>query len=96
VPPEDDPRKVFTRLFTDAGASSGALEDLRTQRKSVLDAVMRDFKRLQGKVGAEDRQKLERHASTVRDFGFFGQAGWARRRQLPSPRVGPGGEFEPG
>lgn len=68
VPPEDDPRKVFSRLFTDAGSSSGALEALRAQRKSVLDAVLRDFARLEAKVGVEDRQKLDRHATTVREF----------------------------
>jgi len=68
VPPEDDPKKVFSRLFMDAGTSSGALEALRTQRKSVLDSVLSDFQRLQAKVGYDDRQKLERHAATVRDF----------------------------
>jgi len=68
VPPEDDPKKVFSRLFMDAGTSSAALDALRAQRKSVLDSVLRDFQRLQGKVGYDDRQKLERHANTVRDF----------------------------
>jgi Protein of unknown function (DUF1552) len=67
VPLEDDPKKVFTRLFMDANASAAALDALRTKRKSVLDAVLRDFQRLGAKVGAADRIKLERHASTVRD-----------------------------
>jgi hypothetical protein len=68
VPPQDDPKKVFTRLFMDSNASTAALEALKAQRKSVLDSVLRDFKRLDAKVGYEDRQKLERHATTVRDF----------------------------
>ncbi len=68
VPPEDDPTKVFNRLFMDAGASTGSIEALKQQRKSVLDFVLRDFERLNAKVGAEDRQKLERHANTVREF----------------------------
>lgn len=68
TPPEDDPKKVFARLFMDAGSSSDALKALAAQRKSVLDSVLRDFKRLQAKVGSDDRQKLERHASAVRDF----------------------------
>lgn len=68
VPPEDDPKKVFSRLFMDAGTSTAALDALRAQRKSVLDSVLRDFQRLEGKVGYDDRQKLERHATTVRDF----------------------------
>jgi Protein of unknown function (DUF1552) len=68
VPPQDDPKKVFTRLFMDSDTSGAALEALKAQRKSVLDSVLRDFKRLEGKVGYDDRQKLERHATTVRDF----------------------------
>jgi hypothetical protein len=68
VPLEDDPKKVFTRLFKDSGATSAELTALKAQRKSVLDAVLRDFQRLEGKVGAQDRQKLERHAATIRDL----------------------------
>jgi hypothetical protein len=68
VPPEDDPKKVFSRLFMDSGASAAELEARKAQRKSVLDAVLRDFQRLEGKVGAADRQKLDRHATTVREL----------------------------
>jgi hypothetical protein len=68
VPVEDDPKKVFARLFADASAPTSSLDALRTQRKSVLDMVLRDFTRLQGRVGAEDRQKLDRHATTIREF----------------------------
>lgn len=68
VPPEDDPKKVFNRLFMDSGASAAELEALKSQRKSVLDAVLRDFQRLEAKVGAADRQKLDRHATTVREL----------------------------
>ncbi len=68
VPPEDDPKKVFNRLFMDSGASAAELEALKSQRKSVLDAALRDFKRLEAKVGAADRQKLERHAATIREL----------------------------
>lgn len=68
VPPEDDPGRVFERLFMDAGSSDAAIEALKQQRRSVLDFVLGDFERLRAKVGAEDRQKLERHANTVREF----------------------------
>lgn len=71
VPLEDDPQKVFSRLFMDNTVSNGgsaAVDALRKQRKSVLDFVLRDFTRLNGKVGADDRQKLERHANTVREL----------------------------
>lgn len=68
VPPEDDPKTVFNRLFMDANASAGTLETLKEQRRSVLDFVQSDFQRLQNKVSVADRQKLERHLTTVRDF----------------------------
>lgn len=68
VPLEDDPKKVFTRLFMDAGASTTTLDALRTKRKTVLDFVVRDFQRLNTKLGAEDRTKLDRHLTTVRQF----------------------------
>jgi hypothetical protein len=68
VPLEDDPKTVFNRLFMDEDVADAAIEALRKQRKSVLDFVLRDFQRLNDKVGSEDRQKLERHATTVREF----------------------------
>lgn len=68
VPPEDDPQRVFERLFMDAGASDAAIEALKQQRRSVLDFVLRDFQRLEAKVGSEDKKKLDRHATTVREF----------------------------
>jgi hypothetical protein len=66
VPLEDDPKKVFDRMFMDTGSTDAALEALKAQRRSVLDFVLDDFNRLQMKVGSADREKLERHATTVR------------------------------
>lgn len=68
VPLEDDPQKVFDRLFMDVGSSDATIEALKAQRRSVLDFVLDDFNRLQMKVGMADREKLERHAASVRDF----------------------------
>jgi hypothetical protein len=66
VPLEDDPQKVFNRLFMDATGDTAAIAALKQQRKSVLDFVLRDFDRLNARLGAEDRQKLDSHATTVR------------------------------
>ncbi len=68
VPPEDDPKTVFARLFMDAEASADSIEVLQRQRRSVLDFVESDFARLQAKISVADRQKLERHLSTLRAF----------------------------
>jgi len=67
VPPEDDPKTVFSRLFMDADATID-LDALKRQRRSVLDFVVGDFTRLDAKVSAADRQKLDRHLETVRNF----------------------------
>ena len=68
VPLEDDPKKVFTRLFMDAGSSTATLDALKKKRKSVLDFVQRDFGRLEAKVSTDDRAKLDSHLTTVRQF----------------------------
>ena len=68
VPLEDDPKKVFSRLFMDVGSSTSTIDALKKNRKSVLDFVLRDFQRLEAKVGADDKAKLDRHMSTVRQF----------------------------
>jgi hypothetical protein len=68
VPLEDDPQKVFERLFMDAGSTDADIEALKLRRRSVLDSVLADFNRLQTKVGTADREKLDRHATSVREF----------------------------
>jgi hypothetical protein len=68
VPPEDDPKTVFARLFMDAEASGTTLDELNRRRRSVLDFVADDFARIQAKVSVADQQKLDRHLTTVRAF----------------------------
>ncbi len=60
--PEYNPHKLFSRLF---GVSS-APPELRDARRSVLDTVLEDFKRLERNVGAEDRSRLQAHAEGIR------------------------------
>jgi hypothetical protein len=75
VPVESDPRKLFARLFTGttptgAGGMGGAvatIDRLAVQRKSVLDTVIKDFNRLNGKLGGEDKSRLDKHLTLIRD-----------------------------
>jgi hypothetical protein len=69
VPVESDPRKLFTRLFTTDGGNEGTAEmdRLALQRKSVLDTVLDDFRRLEGKLGGADKIRLDKHATLVRE-----------------------------
>jgi hypothetical protein len=69
VPPEDDPASLFKRVFTDGSvmADSG-MDKIRTQRLSILDFVKDDFMRLQPRLSAGDRRKLDQHLTAVRDL----------------------------
>lgn len=73
VPFDSDPRKLFARLFsTDTGTGvDPTLEEmnrLAIQRKSVLDAVLGDFERLNGRLGPQDQARLDKHFTLVRDI----------------------------
>lgn len=68
---EDDPKKVFNRLFANIPSAEQTAAELQRkvdQRKSVLDLVRGDFADLKGKLGAVDNERLERHASLIRDL----------------------------
>ncbi|MGH8245405.1 MAG: DUF1552 domain-containing protein, partial [Gammaproteobacteria bacterium] len=70
MPPEVDPRLVFDRLFGNQSraetSESRALRD--RHRKSILDFVLDDAKRLQSKLGATDRRKLDEYLTAVREL----------------------------
>lgn len=68
IPPENDPVAAYTRLFGGQSGDPRALRRLLARRRSVLDSVLAEFKALEGKVSAEDREKLDRHATTLRDL----------------------------
>jgi hypothetical protein len=68
LPPDNDPHSVFTRVFADLGVDPAALAALRAERKSVLDAVMDSYQSLSGRLGTDDKQKIESHFDTIRDL----------------------------
>jgi hypothetical protein len=69
VPPESEPTRAFDRVFGGLGKPvDPAAAALRARRKSVLDAVGRDFARLNDRVSAADRVKLQAHLEVVRDI----------------------------
>ena len=68
IPPENDPAAAFARIFSDL-ASDPAMADARiARRRSVLDAVSRDYEALLPRLGAADRQTLEGHLDAIRDI----------------------------
>ncbi|MCA9704966.1 MAG: DUF1552 domain-containing protein [Myxococcales bacterium] len=67
LPPENDPRAAFESFFVQLGADPAEIAKLRARRHSVLDRVKEDFERLDAKLGAGDRQKLEQHLQAIRE-----------------------------
>jgi hypothetical protein len=67
LPAEDNPRRVFDRLF---GTETGGIAAQRTRlakRRSVLDAVLDDATSLRVALGKDDRSKLDEYLHSVRD-----------------------------
>jgi len=66
--------QAFDRLFAGLIGSGSSTADevqarrMRTFRGSVLDYVDRDLARLTGKLGSEDRRKVEAHLGAVREL----------------------------
>jgi hypothetical protein len=67
VPKETSPAEAFDRLFKGFDPKRGAGEAAmrRKLRKSVLDFVLEDAKRLKQKLGVSDRQKLDEYMESV-------------------------------
>lgn len=68
LPPENDPVAAFQRIFGDMEADPDTMRRLLGRRQSVLDSVLGDFQALERRVSKVDRQKLERHATALRDL----------------------------
>lgn len=68
--PEHDPRAVFERLFGGAAGRGSAEDRARRahERKSVLDYVMDDAKRLNKRLGSNDRHKMDEYLTAVREM----------------------------
>lgn len=81
--PEANPRTVFEKLF---GGGSGAeraanLRQRLARRKSVLDFVLEDVNTLNGRLGRNDRQKLDEYLAGIRKIET--QIEKAERFKLP-------------
>jgi hypothetical protein len=69
MPPESNPRLLFERMFG-GGAHGERAENARRRmeaRRSVLDFVNEDTRRMQGRLDAHDRDKLDQYLTGIRD-----------------------------
>jgi hypothetical protein len=69
LPPVLNPRQLFERLF---GSNAHLTPEARAQqariRRSVMDVVMADTKKLQATLGPTDKRKLDEYLSSIREI----------------------------
>ncbi len=63
---EISPRRAFDRLFGATGNHAERFKQRAAARQSVLDFVAEDAKRIQTKLGANDRRKMDEYFESVR------------------------------
>jgi len=65
---ENDPQAVFDRVFAEvAPPDTSAIDRMRAERKSVLDAALAEITDLNQKVSQADRVKLQNYFDSIRE-----------------------------
>ena len=77
IAPEDSPQAMFDRLFADLGVDTTAIEQLKAERRSVIDLVKGDLESLSSKYSADDKLKIDAHLEAMREI--------ERRNDLATP-----------
>jgi Protein of unknown function (DUF1552) len=67
VPPATDPLNTLNRVFEGLDGDADAAAQAIAWNTSILDGVQEDFNRIREQLGAEDRAKLDAHATFVRE-----------------------------
>jgi hypothetical protein len=63
------PMSAYNTVFSGAAPMVGGMPSrLLEQRKSILDVVKQDVSELQGALGSSEKQKLELHLDSIRQF----------------------------
>jgi hypothetical protein len=81
APAERDPRRVFEKLF--GGGDPERDAERLARRKSVLDFVMDDAKRMHGRMDGGDRAKMDEYLTAVRDVEQRIEAAEHFRTEVP-------------
>ena len=88
IPGESSPSRLFRQLFVDGNPNEIAqqIHQLR-MRRSVLDSVLEETRRLNRTLGATDRSKLDQYLTAVRDVEvrLLKAEKWVQR---PKPEIG--------
>jgi hypothetical protein len=86
LPIEADPRRVFERLFGDGGSPESRRAQLRTNA-SILDWVIDDMTRLQSRLGAGDRARVDTYLDSVREVERRIQRAEQQSTESPLPAL---------
>jgi hypothetical protein len=87
--PEVNPRMLFERMFG-AGTPKERAENLvirQQQKRSVLDFIQNDVRRLAGEVSGRDRDKVDEYLTGVRDIELRIEAAEQSRASRAQPDV---------
>jgi hypothetical protein len=69
IPPDQNPLKVYQKLFVEDSAQGKAAAQQRLKEdRSLLDALGDQAKRLEGRVTASDRDRVDQYLTSVRDL----------------------------
>jgi hypothetical protein len=63
-----DPADAFDSIFSGGGMPSENLTRLRAQRRSMLDFVAKDLESYAGRLGTDDRMKIQAHLQSIREL----------------------------
>ncbi|MFT5467882.1 MAG: hypothetical protein ACI8UO_002990 [Verrucomicrobiales bacterium] len=87
IPAENSPAAIFKALFTEGAdwEKKHEMSQIKT-RRSILDTVMGEAKKLENDLGERDREKLDEYLTSVRDLELRLQQseGWVTR---PKPKT---------
>lgn len=97
-PRENDPQRLFNRLFSgDLPDNSGGGIDTRAAvGQSVIDSVLADVNRLEGKLGIADKEKLQQYLNGIRELERqlnFEEPDVVQGSACERPNIGGNGNF---
>ena len=95
LPMETNPRKVFLQLFGE-GDSPQERAAITNQTDSILDLILDDTKKLQGRLGPGDRAVLDGYLESVREIERRAQVAAAKDMsalKIPNAPVGEQDDF---
>jgi len=69
IPPQTSPLKLYQKLFVeDTKEGKAAAQRRLKEDRSLLDALMEQTKKLEARVSASDRERLDQYYTAVRDL----------------------------